>query len=155
MKSQKSFINFSVFSYWHDRRCSAKSTELTNFCSYFLSYVEGKIDIIDFLNNEQVLNNYILYIEYTDIVQHSSNSKSVSDMSRNVAVYYIVFLHIMLIIFFCFYSFFYLTSVFLSTTFAKIIHQVTSYQEPINAFSDDKLLDSKSDWKCPLRSQIM
>ena len=74
---------------------------------------------------------------------------------QNVAVYYIVFLHIMLIIFFCFYSFFYLTSVFPSATFAKIIHQVTSYQEPINAFSDDKLLDSKSDWKYPLRSQIM
>ena len=107
------------------------------------------------LNNEQLLNNQILYIEYTDILLHSDNSKSVSDMSRNVAVYYIVFLHIMLIIFFCFYSFFYLTSVFPSTTFAKIIHQVTSYQEPINAFSDDKLLDSKSDWKYPLRSQIM
>ena len=92
-----------------------------------------------------MLDNYILYVEYTDILQHPNNSKSVSDMSRNVAVYYIVFLHIMLIIFFCFYSFFYLTSVFPSTTFAKIIHQVTSYQEPINAFSDDKLLDSKSD----------
>ena len=150
MKSQKSFINFSVFSYWHDRRCSAKSTELKNINSYFLSYVEGKINkSINFniyiLNNEQLLNNQILYIEYTDILLHSDNSKSVSDMSRNVAVYYIVFLHIMLIIFFCFYSFFYLTSVFPSTTFAKIIHQVTSYQEPINAFSDDKLLDSKSD----------
>ena len=92
-----------------------------------------------------MLDNYILYVEYTDILQHSNNSKSVSNMSRNVAVNYIVFLHIMLIIFFCFYSFFYLTSVFPSTTFAKIIHQVTSYQEPINAFSDDKLLDSKSD----------
>ena len=81
--------------------------------------------------------------------------KYITDGSSDVCFYYIVFPHMMLIIFFCLCCFFYLTSVFPSITFAKIIHQVTSYQEPINAFSDDKLLDSKSDWKYPLRSQIM
>ena len=74
-----------------------------------------------------------------------SDLEYVTDGSSDVCFYYIVFPHMMLIIFFCLCCFFYLTSVFPSTTFAKIIHQVTSYQEPINAFSDDKLLDSKSD----------